>query len=652
MRTAADLDVAGKRVLVRSDLNVPLDDTGKITDDGRIRASVPLLRDLLDRGAAVVVTAHLGRPKGAPDPAYSLAPVAQRLEELLGAPVRIAQDVVGESAQEVVTALEPGRIALLENVRFEAAETSKDDAERGALADRLASFADLYVDDAFGAVHRKHASVFDVAERLPHAAGPLVAAEVDVLRRLTESPERDYVVVLGGSKVSDKLKVIEALLPKVDRLLVGGGMCFTFLAAQGHQVGSSLLESDQLDVCRAFLETGKVVLPVDVVAASAFSADAAHDVVAVDAIPADRMGLDIGPRSVTVFADALAGGAHRLLERPDGGVRDGPLRRGHPRGRRGGRGAVLGRRGRAHRRRRRRLRRGRPRAGHRRGPLHPHQHRWWGEPGVPRGQAAARDRGARVSRQPLMAGNWKMNLNHLQAIGLVQKLAFSLSPKDLDAVEVAVLPPFVDLRSVQTLVDGDGLRIAYGAQDLSEHDEGAYTGEVSGAMLAKLGCRYVVIGHSERRQYHREDDALVNRKVQAAVKHGLTPILCVGEGLDVRELNGQVDHCIGQLERALEGVPAEAVRSMVIAYEPVWAIGTGKVATPADAQEVCGEVRLTVSQLYPGETADQVRVLYGGSVKSSNVVELMQQPDVDGALVGGASLDADEFAKVCRFPSL
>ena len=307
MRTAADLDVAGKRVLVRSDLNVPLDDTGAITDDGRIRASVPLLQDLLQRGAAVVVTAHLGRPKGRPDPASSLAPVARRLEQLLGTPVLLAGDVVGESARTAVEALQPGGVVLLENVRFEAGETSKDDAERGALADTLASFADLFVDDAFGAVHRRHASVVDVAERLPHAAGPLVAAEVDVLRRLTEEPERDYVVVLGGSKVSDKLKVIEALLPKVDRLLVGGGMCFTFLAAQGHQVGSSLLEADQLDVCRGFLETGKVVLPVDVVAASAFSADADHDVVAVDAIPADRMGLDIGPRSVEVFAEALQG---------------------------------------------------------------------------------------------------------------------------------------------------------------------------------------------------------------------------------------------------------------------------------------------------------------------------------------------------------
>jgi len=307
VRLAADLDVRGKRVLVRSDLNVPLSD-GVVTDDGRIRASLPLLRDLADRGARVVVTAHLGRPAGTPDPAYSLGPVVERLRALLGGDrvVRGAADVVGPDAQALVEATAPGEIAVLENVRFEAAETSKDEAVRGAFADRLAALADLYVDDAFGAVHRRHASVYDVAQRLPHAAGPLVAAELAVLDRLTTDPERPYAVVLGGSKVSDKLKVIEALLPKVDTLLVGGGMCFTFLAAQGLGVGSSLLEQDQVEACRGFLATGKVVLPVDVVTATAFSAQAAVGVVAADAIPEDRMGLDIGPRSVRVFTDALA----------------------------------------------------------------------------------------------------------------------------------------------------------------------------------------------------------------------------------------------------------------------------------------------------------------------------------------------------------
>ncbi len=306
MRVAADLDVKDKRVLVRCDLNVPIED-GKVGDDGRIRASVPLLKDLADRGAKVIVLAHLGRPEGEPDPEYSLAPVGARLEELLEIPVRMAQDVVGESARDAVRATEPDPVVLLENVRFDPRETSKDDAERAELADELAGFADFYVDDAFGAVHRKHASVYDLAERLPHAAGPLVAAEVEVLKRLTEEPERPYLVVLGGSKVSDKLKVIEALLPKVDKLLVGGGMCFTFLAAQGHDVGSSLLEKDQLDTCKAFLETGKIVLPVDVVAAEKLDADAAHDVVDAEQIPSDRMGLDIGPKSVELFTEALAG---------------------------------------------------------------------------------------------------------------------------------------------------------------------------------------------------------------------------------------------------------------------------------------------------------------------------------------------------------
>jgi triosephosphate isomerase len=252
------------------------------------------------------------------------------------------------------------------------------------------------------------------------------------------------------------------------------------------------------------------------------------------------------------------------------------------------------------------------------------------------------------ARKPLMAGNWKMNLNHLEAIALVQKLAFSLTDRDHDAVECVVLPPFVDLRSVQTLVDGDRLRIGYGAQDLSPHDSGAYTGDISGTMLAKLGCSYVLVGHSERRQYHGEDDEVVNAKVKAAFRSGLVPLLCVGEGEGVRELNGQVDHCVDQVSAALAGVPAEQARRIVIAYEPVWAIGTGKVATPEDAQEVCGEVRLTLEQRYSRDVASAVRVLYGGSVKAANVASLMAQPDVDGALVGGASLDAAEFATLCR----
>ena len=253
-----------------------------------------------------------------------------------------------------------------------------------------------------------------------------------------------------------------------------------------------------------------------------------------------------------------------------------------------------------------------------------------------------------ASRKPLMAGNWKMNMHHLEAISLVQKLAFTLTAADFGAVEAVVLPPFVDLRSVQTLVDGDKLRLRYGAQDLSPHENGAYTGDVSGSMLAKLGCSYVLVGHSERRQHHAETDEVVAAKLGAALRCGLTPILCVGEGLEVREAGGHVSHVEAQLSAALGDVPVDALSQLVIAYEPVWAIGTGQVATPDDAQQVCRALREQLRSVHPGPLADSVRVLYGGSVKAGNVAALMEQADIDGALVGGASLDAAEFASLVR----
>ncbi|MGI8880884.1 MAG: phosphoglycerate kinase [Jatrophihabitans sp.] len=307
------IGVKGRRVLVRSDLNVPLDSTGTVTDDGRIRAALPVITKLLDHGARVIVAAHLGRPKGAPENRYSLRPVADRLAQLLGRPVDFALDTVGESARLLSNELADGEVLLLENVRFNPGETSKVDAERLEFAQALALLTGgedeggAYVDDAFGAVHRKHASVYDVAALLPHYVGDLVRDELTVLRQLTGEPSRPYVVVLGGSKVSDKLGVIDALLPKVDRLLVGGGMCFTFLAAQGHEVGDSLVEPDQIDTCRRLLSDGadKIVLPSDIVVAADVTADAETQTVAADAIPAGQKGLDIGPESVASFAGYL-----------------------------------------------------------------------------------------------------------------------------------------------------------------------------------------------------------------------------------------------------------------------------------------------------------------------------------------------------------
>lgn len=310
VRTIDDLgDVRGKRVLVRSDLNVPLDGQ-TITDDGRIRASIPTIKRLADAGARVLVVAHLGRPEGEPNPEFSLAPVAGRLADLLGLDVAFATDTVGEDAQQVAARLDDGEVALLENVRFNAGETSKDDAIRGAFAEHLADLADFFVSDGFGVVHRKQASVYDIADLLPSAVGGLVQAEVEVLERLTESPERPYVVVLGGSKVSDKLGVIDNLIDKADALLIGGGMVFTFLAAQGHPVGTSLLEADQIEVAKRYIEQAAakgvdLVLPTDIVVAPAFAEDAEPTVVSADAIPDGQMGLDIGPESGNAFADRI-----------------------------------------------------------------------------------------------------------------------------------------------------------------------------------------------------------------------------------------------------------------------------------------------------------------------------------------------------------
>ncbi|MFE2413125.1 phosphoglycerate kinase [Kitasatospora sp. NPDC059408] len=333
MKTIEDLDVAGKRVFVRADLNVPLDGAA-ITDDGRIRAVAPTIAKLLERGAKVVVASHLGRPKGAPEEKFSLAPVAARLGEILGKDVSFATDTVGESAAAAVAGLTDGQVALLENLRFNAGETSKDDAERKAFAEQLAALADLYVGDGFGAVHRKHASVFDLPALLPHAAGDLIATEVGVLRKLTDEVARPYVVVLGGAKVSDKLGVIDNLLKKADRILIGGGMAYTFLKAQGHEVGISLLQEDQIPVCLNYLAEAEkrgveFVLPVDVLVSADFpdlkgKTPATFDLVSSDAIPADKEGLDIGPKTRELYAEKLAdagtvfwNGPMGVFEHPD-----------------------------------------------------------------------------------------------------------------------------------------------------------------------------------------------------------------------------------------------------------------------------------------------------------------------------------------------
>ncbi len=407
-------------------------------------------------------------------------------------------------------------------------------------------------------------------------------------------------MVLGGAKVSDKLAVIEALLPTVDRLLIGGGMCFTFLKALGYEVGDSLLENEMVDTCRDLLgrSEGRILLPIDIVVASELSADAPTAVVPVEDIPADQKGLDIGPATTQAFGDALAGARTVFWNGPMGVFEVAPFAAG-TRGVAeaitkvdgftvvgGGDSAAAVRA----------LGIPEDAFGHistgggasleyLEGKTLP------GLEALDSPTCGAMSDAADEPRRPLMAGNWKMNLNHYEANKLVQQLAHSLTEKELAAVEVAVLPPFTAIRSVQTAVDGDKWLLRYGAQDISAHPAGAYTGEISGPMLAKLGCSYAVVGHSERRAYHHEDDALVNAKVKAALANEITPILCIGEGLDIREDGDHVPYTLAQLDGGLAGLNGAQVEKVVVAYEPVWAIGTGKTATPEDAQEVIGAIR-------------------------------------------------------------
>ena len=649
LRTVDQADVAGRRVLVRNDFNVPLED-GKVTDDLRVRAAIPTLRWLLDHGARVICCSHLGRPKGKRDPKYSLEPVRPVLAERLGTEVGFVDDVAGDQASQAAEGLGDGQVLLLQNLRYEPGE-EKNDPE---LADRLAALAEVYVDDAFGAAHRAHASVVGVAERLPAYAGYLLAGEVKVLSRLLEDPERPFTAVLGGSKVSDKLEVLDNLLGRVDSLVVGGGMCFTFLAAQGHEIGDSLFEPDQVDAVgaagdgRARGQAGAAAHRRGRGPRGQRGRRGPHRAPPTGSRPAGRAWTSARrppwrsppPWPTPAPCSGTGPWACSSWPRSPPAPRRSPRRWPPPTATRWSAGAT-------------------------RPPPWPSSAWPTGSTTCPpaAGPASSCSRarpcpasppsrpsegGPAVARRPLIAGNWKMHKNHLEGVQLTQKLAWALSSEDTDAVEVAVCPPFTALRSVGTLIDGDKLPIALGAQDCHPEPQGAYTGEISAPMLAKLGVQYVIVGHSERRQYSGEDDELVNRKARAVLEAGMRPIVCVGEVLEEREAGRTAEVVQGQVRGSLAGLGGDQVAGLVVAYEPVWAIGTGRAATADDAQETIAVIRATVADLVGQAAADELRIQYGGSVKSSNAEELATKPDVDGALVGGASLDADEFALIIK----
>ena len=635
-KTVRDLDVAGKKVLVRVDFNVPLNDKGEITDDTRITASLPTIQYLLEQKAAVILMAHLGRPKGQVKPELSLAPVAKHLGKLLGKKILFAPDCVGEAAKAAASKLKAGHILLLENLRFHK-EEEKNDME---FAEQLASLADLYVNDGFGVSHRAHASVEGVTHFLPAAAGFLLEKEIQYVGQAVTNPLHPFVAIIGGAKVSDKIGVISNLLDKVDTLLIGGGMANTFLAAQGHKMGKSLVEEDKLELAKELLAKAKknkvkLLLPTDLVMAAAFAPDAAHVTEGVKHLNQEYMALDIGSETSKAYAEALAEAKMIVWNGPMGVFEMDAFCKGTEAVAKavaksravsivGGGDSVA--------------------AIEKLGLAKRITHISTGggasleylEGKVLPGVAALDD-----LRRKMIAGNWKMNKTVNEAVELAEDVVMETNGT---LNEVVIFPPFTALETVADAIDGK--HVGYGAQDLHWEDNGAYTGAISGAMIADICAEYVLVGHSERRTIFGENEKIVASKIIAAYRNGLKPMLCVGENLAEREAGKTARKINMQLKSALRVIPEDA-ENLVVAYEPIWAIGSGKAATVEDALEVCTLIRNKIGKIFTEDIARKVRILYGGSVNEKNAADF-NVSGIDGVLVGGASLKAESFAKIVR----
>lgn len=636
-KTVRDLDVAGKKVLVRVDFNVPLNDKGEITDDTRITASLPTIQYLLEQKAAVILMAHLGRPKGQVKPELSLAPVAKHLGKLLGKKILFAPDCVGEAAQAAASKLKPGHILLLENLRFHK-EEEKNDME---FAEKLASLADLYVNDGFGVSHRAHASVEGVTHFLPAAAGFLLEKEIQYVGQAVTNPLHPFVAIIGGAKVSDKIGVISNLLDKVDTLLIGGGMANTFLAAQGYKMGKSLVEEDKLYLAKELLAKAKknkvnMLLPTDLVMAAAFAPDAEHVTEKVKNLNQAYMALDIGAETSKAYAEALADAKMIVWNGPMGVFEMDAFCKGTEAVAKavaksratsivGGGDSVA--------------------AIEKLGLAKRITHISTGggasleylEGKVLPGVAALDD-----LRRKMIAGNWKMHKTVSEAVELAEDIVMETNGT---LNEVVIFPPFTALETVADAIDGK--HVGYGAQDLHWEDKGAFTGAVSGAMIADICAEYVLVGHSERRTIFGENEKIVASKIIAAYRNGLKPMLCVGENLAEREAGKTARKINMQLKSALRVISAEDAENLVVAYEPIWAIGSGKAATPEDALEVCTLIREKIGKIFTPDIARKVRILYGGSVNEKNAASF-NLSGIDGVLVGGASLKADTFAAIVR----
>jgi triosephosphate isomerase len=654
--TINDLELRGKRVFIRVDFNVPLKD-GVVTDETRIRETIPTLRLAIQKGARLILASHLGRPKGGPDSKFSLFPVAKKLEALIGKPVRFASDCVGPVPESKSKTLGDGEILLLENVRFHSEEEKNDET----FSKQLASLCDgIFICDAFGSAHRAHASVVGITRFVKAAAaGLLMEKELNYLGKALSNPTRPFVAILGGAKVSDKIEVVENLMKIADATLIGGGMAYTFFKAQGLPIGKSLVEDDKLDLARKLLADAKqnnrkLLLPFDHVIAPESKATAPATTVDIAATPADQMGLDIGPKTAAAFATEISraktivwNGPMGVFEMPAFANGTLEIARAVAAATSAGATSIVGGGDSVA-------------AVHQSGVGDRISHISTGGgasleflagaklPGV----EALTDKPAekvasvssRITRRPVVAGNWKMFKTQMETSVFFS--SFSMLVDGIKQCDIVIAPPFTAIHAA--VEAARGTQIAIAAQNVFYEKEGAFTGEISPQMLVEAGCRYVIIGHSERRQFFGETDETVAKKTKTALAAGLTPIVCIGEMLDHREAGTTEDVCRRQL---LDGpgslTPSEFSR-ILIAYEPVWAIGTGKVATPEIASEVHRLIRKCVAEKFTAAHASALRILYGGSVKPENIQGLMAQEDIDGALVGGASLDAKSFASIVR----
>ncbi|MCQ2482371.1 MAG: triose-phosphate isomerase [Clostridia bacterium] len=640
-KNVEDLDVAGKRVIVRVDFNVPLDKkTGEITDDKRIKGALPTIKYLVDNNAKVILVSHLGRPKNGPEAAFSMKPAADRLAELIGKPVTLAADVIGEDAKAKAAALKEGEILMLENVRFHKEETKNDPK----FAAELASMADLYVNDAFGTAHRAHASTAGLANYLPSASGYLIQKELDFIGGALSNPQRPFVAILGGAKVSDKIGVITNLMDKADTIIIGGGMAYTFIAAKGGSIGNSLFEADKVELAKELMakaeEKGvKLLLPTDTVVADDFSADANSQIVPTMEIPDGWEGLDIGPETIKTFSDAIAEAKTVIWNGPAGvfefekfAVGTKALAQAIAEADAisiiggGDSAAAIEKLGYADK--------------------VTHISTGGGaslefiEGKVLPGIDCLNDK--EIGRT-FAAGNWKMNCGiPADAVKLIEELKPLV--KDCTA-KIALGVPATALAAAVEATAYTNIKIA--AENCHFEEKGAFTGEISPLWLAKMGVTYCIIGHSERREYFAETDETVNKKAHALLKYGVKPIICCGESLAQREAGETFDWIKSQIVGAFKDIPASKLCQITIAYEPIWAIGTGKTATDEQAQEVCAFIRSVIAELYCDKCAAAMTIQYGGSCNAKNAEGLFAQKDINGGLVGGASLKAPDFSVIC-----